>query len=293
MNILLLGANGQVGWELRQTLSALGSVTTAARSTDCDHVLDVTDSDAVNRLLDAVQADLIVNAAAYTAVDQAESEPELAAAVNADLPKRLGRWAAAHDAPVAHYSTDYVFDGSKDGPFGENDTPNPLSVYGRTKLAGDEALIDSGCDHLILRVSWVYGARGKNFLLTMQRLMAERDLLRIVDDQFGAPTWCRRIAEATTTATKAMLESSQAKSDLSGLYHFAPAGVTTWYGFATAIRNACELNCELEAITTADYPTPAHRPANSRLDTGKFSRTFGSETKSWEADLAACLGDAD
>jgi dTDP-4-dehydrorhamnose reductase len=293
MNILLLGANGQVGWELRQTLSALGSVTTAARSTDCDHVLDVTDSDAVNRLLDAVQADLIVNAAAYTAVDQAESEPELAAAVNADLPKRLGRWAAAHDALVAHYSTDYVFDGSKDGPYGENDTPNPLSVYGRTKLAGDEALIDSGCDHLILRVSWVYGARGKNFLLTMQRLMAERDLLRIVDDQFGAPTWCRRIAEATTTATKAMLESSQAKSDLSGLYHFAPAGVTTWYGFATAIRDASGLDCELEAITTAEYPLPAHRPANSQLDTGKFSRTFGSEPSSWEADLTACLSDAD
>jgi dTDP-4-dehydrorhamnose reductase len=291
MKILLLGANGQVGWELRRTLAPLGEVTTVARSGDCDRLADASDLDALRRLLDEAAPDIVVNAAAYTAVDQAESETDLAMRMNAELPALLGRWAAERDALVAHYSTDYVFDGTKDSPYVEADAPNPLGVYGRSKLAGDEALLASDCDTLILRVSWVYGARGKNFLLTMQRLMAERDALRIVDDQIGGPTWCRRIAETTATALARMLGSETERAHLSGLYNFAPAGETSWYGFAAAIRDAGGFDCALTPITTADYPTPAARPANSRLDTAKLQHAFGITPENWQADLAACLED--
>lgn len=289
MKILLLGANGQVGWELRQTLSPLGSITTSARTGACDRPLDISNLSGVSELLDAIRPDLIVNAAAYTAVDKAESEPELAMRLNAEVPERVGRWAADHGALVAHYSTDYVFDGTKNGAYVETDAPNPLGAYGRSKLAGDEALLNSGCDTLILRVSWVYGTRGRNFLRTMERLMAERDELRIVDDQIGAPTWCRRIAEATVDAVQRMLEADRDRGKLSGIYHFAPSGETSWFGFAAAIRDSGGFHCELTPITTAEYPTPAARPTNSRLDTEKLQRAFGIEPSSWEADLAACL----
>ena len=236
--------------------------------------------------VDRVQPSLIVNAAAYTAVDQAESEPGLAHQINADVPALLGRWAVGHGALIAHYSTDYVFDGSKDGAYAETDAPNPLGVYGLTKLAGDEALIASGCDHLILRVSWVYGTRGRNFLLTMQRLMAERDALNVVDDQIGAPTWCRRIAETTGSALGKLLGSEEAHRTLGGLYHLAPAGETSWFGFASAIRDAGGFDCELTPITTAEYPTPAARPANSRMDTTKLQSTLGIMSNYWDTDLA-------
>lgn len=289
MKILLLGANGQVGWELRKTLAPFGTLTTSARSGNCDRPLDVADLSALTALLEDTRPDVIVNAAAYTAVDQAESEPELARRINAEVPERIGRWAAAQGALVAHYSTDYVFDGTKSTPYVETDTPNPLGVYGRSKLAGDEALLDSGCDALILRVSWVYGTRGRNFLRTMQRLMAERDELGIVDDQVGAPTWCRRIAEATSEALRTMLAADSDRSGLSGVYHFAPAGETSWFGFATAIREAGGFRCKLTPITTPDYPTPAARPADSRLDTAKLRRAFGIEPGSWETDLDTCV----
>jgi dTDP-4-dehydrorhamnose reductase len=289
MKILLLGAGGQVGWELRETLRPLGEVTTTERNGPCDVALDLTDLDALSALLDRVQPALIVNAAAYTAVDQAESEPELANQINAEVPALLGRWAAEHGALVTHYSTDYVFDGTKDGAYVETDTPNPLGVYGRTKLAGDEALISSGCDHLILRVSWVYGERGRNFLLTMQRLMAERDALNIVDDQIGAPTWCRRIAETTGSALGRLLGSEAARRTLGGLYHLAPAGETSWFGFASAIRDAGGFDCKLTPITTAEYPTPAARPANSRLDTGRLQQAFRTIPSTWNDDFADCL----
>ena len=291
MKILLLGANGQVGWELRQTLSPLGSVTTSARTGDCDRPLDISDPSGLTELLDAHRPDIIVNAAAYTAVDKAESEPELAMRLNAEVPEWIGRWAADHRALVVHYSTDYVYDGTKPEPYVETDTPNPLGVYGRSKLAGDEALLNSGCDALILRVSWVYGTRGNNFLRTMQRLMAEREELRIVDDQVGAPTWCRRIAEATAEAARTMRGRDNNRSKLSGIYHFAPSGETSWFGFAAAIRAAGGYQCNLTPITTAEYPTPAARPANSRLDTGKLRKAFGIAPDAWDADLAACLAD--
>jgi dTDP-4-dehydrorhamnose reductase len=285
MKILLLGAGGQVGWELRDTLGPLGELTTSEHRGPCDEPLDLTDLDALSALLDRVRPVLIVNAAAYTAVDQAETEPELARQVNAAAPAHLGRWAAHNGARVVHYSTDYVYDGRKSGPYNETDAPNPLGVYGRTKLAGDEALLASGCDPLILRVSWVYGRRGRNFLLTMQRLMSERDELRVVDDQVGAPTWCRRIAEITAE----VLEAGGSDGTKAGVYHLAPSGETSWYGFASAIREHGGFDCRLTPIPSTDYPTPAARPANSHLDTTKLRETFGIAVDDWTADLAACL----
>lgn len=293
MNILLLGANGQVGWELRRTLGPLGTITTCARSTNVDEPLDISDLPATASLLDRIKPDVIVNAAAYTAVDQAESEPETAALINAELPTLLGRWAADHGALVGHYSTDYVFDGSKDTPYTEHDTPNPLGIYGRTKLAGDDALIDSGCDALILRVSWVYGNRGKNFMRTMQKFMAERDELRIVDDQFGAPTWCRRIAEATSLAVAQILASPENRLAKTGLYHFAPSGETSWFGFASAIATAGNYQCRLTPISTEEWPTPVQRPASSRFSTEKYFQTFALEPSTWHDDLAACMQEQD
>lgn len=292
MRILLLGASGQVGWELTRTLCALGSLVTTQRTIDPDDPdqvpLDTSDADAIAAVLDSVRPDVIVNATAYTAVDRAETEPDLAQQLNGEVPGLLGRWAAANDALVVHYSTDYVFDGSKQGAYVESDTPNPLGVYGRTKLAGDEALLASGCRALILRVSWVYSLRGGNFLLTMQRLMSERDSLRIVDDQFGAPTWSRTIAQVTSSML-ARLPHLADQPDLYGLYHLAPTGSTSWHGFASAIRDRLGLSCELEPIPASEYPTPAARPANSRLDCTRLSEVFGLYLPHWEKELRRCL----
>ncbi len=209
--ILILGAAGQVGWELQRSLMPLGRVVAASRCGRYGPVADLTEIDSLTALLDRESPDLIVNAAAYTAVDKAESEPELAYRINAEAPGAIGRWAKACGCPVIHYSTDYVFDGEKETPYVETDPPNPLGVYGRTKLAGDEALLGSGAEVVILRVSWVYGLRGNNFLRTMQRLMAERDSLRIVDDQFGAPTWSRAVAETSCADRLAFVERAGAQ----------------------------------------------------------------------------------
>ena len=287
MKILLLGAGGQVGWELQRTLSVLGELVTAERTPGADIVLDNTDLPRVQATLDAVAPNVIVNASAHTAVDRAEEETELASQLNAELPGLIGRWAAQHRARVLHYSTDYVFDGAKDTPYVETDPTCPISVYGRTKLAGDAALLASGGAAVILRVSWVHGLRGHTFLLTMRRLMAERAPLRIVDDQIGAPTWCRTIAQVSSNVLSRVL--SEPEGSLDGVYHCAPRGSTSWFGFATAIRDQLGLSCELEPIPTSAYPTPAARPPNSRMDASRLEQAFGLTMPTWDADLRRCL----
>jgi len=290
MRILLLGATGQVGWELQRTLSVLGDLVVTSRRGLTGLNLDTSDLRQLQAMLDSVAPDVIVNATAYTAVDKAESEPELAMRLNAEVPGLIGAWAAAHDALVVHYSTDYVFDGSKEGPYVESDPANPVNVYGRTKLAGDQALLDSGCAAIILRVSWVYGLRGQNFLLTMVRLMQEREALRIVDDQIGAPSWCRMIAQVTSlVVARLMLEGE--RRGLCGVYHLSPSGSTSWFGFATAICDLLSLGCSLQPIPARDYPTPAQRPMNSRLDASRLQQAFGLSLPSWDSDLRLCLGE--
>jgi len=289
MRILLIGASGQVGWELARTLSGLGKLLTTTRGQRGDLSLDAGNPEQLEATLDSVSPDVIVNAAAYTAVDKAETESEVATRLNAQAPALIGAWAARHRALVIHYSTDYVFDGAKDAPYLESDTPNPINVYGRSKLAGDHALIASSCNALILRVSWVYGMRGSNFLLTMQRLMQERESLSIVDDQLGTPTWCRTIAQVTATVLARSPDDETARRSLRGIYHLAPQGETSWFGFATAIRDKLGLDCTLDPIPASAYPTPAARPANSRMDASKLRDTFGIELPTWEHELGLCL----
>ncbi len=287
MRILLTGVNGQVGWELQRTLAPLGEVVAA------DHGrLDLADTAAIRRAVDAIAPDLIVNPAAYTAVDKAETESELTHAINAAAPGELAQAAAARGIPLVHFSTDYVFDGRKPTPYTEADAPNPLGVYGATKLAGERAVARAGAPHLILRTSWVYGLRGRNFLLTMQRLLRERDALAVVDDQFGAPTWSRLIAEATALVVARWLDRSD-QAATSGIYHLSCGGCTSWHGFTAAIRaHLVESDAKLArltAIPTSGYPTPAARPANSQLDCDKLAATFGVRLPDWESALALCL----
>jgi len=287
VRILLTGVNGQVGWELQRTLAPLGEVIAAERSR-----LDLADTAAIRRAVDAIAPDLIVNPAAYTAVDKAESESELARAINAAAPGELAQAAAARGIPLVHFSTDYVFDGRKPTPYTEADAPNPLGVYGATKLAGEQAVARAGAPHLILRTSWVYGLRGRNFLLTMQRLLRERDSLAVVDDQFGAPTWSRLIAEATALAIARWLDRPD-QTATSGIYHLSCSGRTSWHGFTAAILAHLAATdaklARLTAIPTSGYPTPAARPANSQLDCGKLAATFGVRLPDWETALALCL----
>ena len=289
MRILLLGVTGQVGWELARTLSVMGQLITTGRGGG-DLQLDTGDLDQLRATLESTAPDVVVNATAYTAVDKAEDEPERAMLLNAEVPGLIGAWAVKHGALVIHYSTDYVFDGSKDTPYVETDATNPISVYGRSKLAGDQVLLASGCAALILRASWVYGMRGSNFLITMRRLMQERSALNIVDDQVGAPTWCRTIAQVTATALARMPDTNDARQAMSGVYHLSPAGSTSWFGFATVIRAVLGMQCDLHPIPSSEYPTRACRPMNSRMDAGKLQKTFGLELPGWERDLALCLG---
>ena len=283
MRILLTGVNGQVGWELQRTLAPLGEVIAADRS-----ALDLADTAGIRRSVAAIAPDLIVNPAAYTAVDKAESEPELAHAINAIAPGEL----AACGIPLVHFSTDYVFDGRKAGAYTEDDTPNPLGIYGASKLAGEGAVARAGFPHLILRTSWVYGLRGRNFLLTIQRLARERESLSVVNDQFGAPTWSRLIAEATALVVARWLERTD-QTATSGIYHLTCGGRTSWHGFTAAILahlagTEAKL-ARLTAIPTSGYPTPAARPANSQLDCGKLAATFGVGLPDWENALALCM----
>ena len=283
MKILLTGVNGQVGWELRRTLAPLGEVIAADRN-----MLDLADTARIRARVAALAPDLIVNPAAYTAVDKAESESGLAQAINAAAPGEL----AACGVPLVHFSTDYVFDGRKRGAYTEADAPNPLGVYGASKLAGEQAVQRAGVPHLILRTSWVYGLRGRNFLLTMQRLARERDTLAVVDDQFGAPTWSRLIAEATALTIARWLERNNLAAT-SGVYHLSCGGRTSWHGFTAEIlahwaKPDEKLAC-LTAIPSSGYPTPAARPANSQLDCGKLAAAFGVRLPDWQAALALCL----
>jgi len=281
--LLLIGANGQVGWELRRTLAPLGVV----QAVDVPDI-DLAQPDATRALVRAARPDLIVNAAAYTAVDQAEREPDLARAVNAVAPGVLAEEAARLGAGIVHYSTDFVFDGGQRAPYGEADEPRPLSVYGRTKLEGDRAVQAAGAPHLILRVAWVYGLRGKNFLLTMRRLARERGAVRVVNDQVGCPTWARSIAEATAGALAQVLGPRPrfGLREVAGLYHCASGGATSWWGFARALLPA---SVPVHPISTADYPTPARRPAFSALDCARLERTFGLRLPAWEEALRQAL----
>lgn len=283
MKILLTGVNGQVGWELRRTLATLGEVIAPTRAQ-----LDLTDITALREFIHTTRPDVIVNPAAHTAVDKAESEPDLAHAINTVAPTVMAEAAAKLGAAMVHYSTDYVFDGSKTSAYVETDTPNPLGVYGKTKLAGEQAIIASGIPHIILRTSWVYGLRGGNFLLTMQRLFRERDTLNVVNDQYGAPTWSRMIAEAS-----AQILAQRPFLDHNGIYHLTSAGNISWYDFAQAILARTELadgkQVSINPIPASQYPTPAARPVNSVLSGDKVQQTFGIIMPDWEVALDSCL----
>ena len=279
--ILLTGKDGQVGWELQRTLAPLGEVIALDRK-----ALDLSDADAIRAALRATHADIIVNAAAYTAVDQAEKESDLAMAINGLAPGVMAEEAKKIGALLVHYSTDYVFDGAGETPFGEDAAVNPLNVYGRSKLAGERAIQAVGGRHLILRTSWVYGLRGKNFLRTILRLAQEKEELRIVADQFGAPTWSRMIAEAT-----ALMLARQTATE--GLFHFTSTGATSWHGFTEAIleltREQRAREPKVTGIPAREYPLPAARPLNSRLSCQRLQRETGIALPHWRDALALCL----
>ena len=287
MRILLIGKNGQVGWELRRTLAPLAEVV----AVDYPEI-NLTDTPALRQFVAGTRPAVVVNAAAYTAVDKAETETELCRQVNAVAPGVLAEEAKKIGALMVHYSTDYVFDGAKTSPYVETDAPNPLGAYGRSKLEGDRAVKASGANHLIFRLCWVYGARGQNFMLTMQRLAREREKLRVVGDQFGCPTWSRMIAETTALALKQVLAGAD-RSGFNGEYHLAAGGQTNWHEFASCIIEwmpEAERKCRaVERITTPEYPTPAKRPAYSVLDCGKLQKTFGLRLPGWEASLRQVL----
>ncbi len=255
--LLLFGEQGQVAWELRRTLAPMADVTCVGRAG-----ADLADPEAIRRVIAAAAPDVIVNAAAYTAVDKAESETALATRISADAPGVMAAEAARRGALLVHYSTDYVFAGTKGSPYTEEDPTGPLGAYGRTKLAGEEAVRAAGGSHLIFRLCWVYGNRGANFLLTMQRLARERDEVRVVADQHGCPTWSRMIAEATAHSLRCLHTPQDARA-VTGTYHLCASGRTTWHEFARAIIEAVPADrrrCrEVRAITTAEYPTPARR----------------------------------
>lgn len=288
--LLLLGVNGQVGHELARTLAPLGEVAIPDRSR-----YDFADPSTLAAVVADTRPHVVVNAAAYTAVDRAEADVATATAVNAEAPGHLARAAKACGALLVHYSTDYVFDGTKATPYGEDDTPHPMGVYGRTKLEGENAIRASGAEHVIFRTSWVYSARGQNFLLTVLRLAAEREQLRVVADQIGAPTWARTIAETTAAALTRDLARRVSGGFESAVVHLAAAGATSWHGFASAIvagarARGATLACrEVLPISTADYPTAARRPANSRLAGQMLRLRYGITLPAWDAALAACL----
>ncbi len=292
MRILLTGKNGQVGGELQHILSELGETTATSRSE-----LDLSDPSQIRNAVRHFRPELIVNAGAYTAVDKAESEPEVARAVNGIAPGVLAEEARTVGAILIHYSTDYVYNGeARTKPYLETDPTNPISVYGKTKLEGDLAIEESGVPHLIFRTSWIYGREGKNFLRTILRLAGEQEKLRVVDDQIGAPTWCRSIAESTGKIVGQLMKwggSSfpETVAEVSGVYHMTCGGRTSWHGFARSILGLADPNPQpqLVGIPTRDYPTPACRPAYSVLSNAKLKATFDIVLPNWEEALRYCL----
>lgn len=281
--ILLSGINGQVGWELQRTLQPLGEVIALDRK-----AFDLADADQMRSIVREFKPSIIVNPAAYTAVDKAEGEADLAMAINGTAPGILAEEARRIGALLVHFSTDYVFGGDADAPYAEDAPTAPINSYGRSKLAGEQAVAASGCRHLIFRTSWVYGLRGHNFLRTMLRLARERDELRVVADQHGAPTWARLIAEATSLAL-ARHDGQQ------GIYHLAAAGATTWHGFAEALlARALEGGIldkapPVRRIASADFPTPAKRPAYSLLSCRRLQQEFGIALPDWKLQLQLCI----
>ena len=293
MKILLLGKNGQIGWELQRSLAPLGEVIALDRGEPAELCADLERPDALAATLRAVGPQVVVNAAAYTAVDEAESQPERARVVNAAAPGVLAREAKALGAWLVHFSTDYVFDGSGDAPWTEDAPTAPLNVYGQSKLAGEQAIRASGCRHLLLRTSWVYGVRGNNFARTMLRLAAERDRLRVVADQHGAPTGAELIADVTAQA----LRAAQLRPEVSGTYHLAAAGETTWHGYAAWVIEAARRAGQpvrvapeaIEAVPSTSYATAARRPLNSRLDTRKLREVFDVVLPPWQHGVQRVL----
>jgi dTDP-4-dehydrorhamnose reductase len=285
VSILLLGEHGQVSRELQRCLSGMSDLVVRGSAQ-----LDLSNSAQIREQVLALRTQLIINAAAYTAVDLAESEPEQAFAINAEAPGLLAELAAELNAPLIHYSTDYVFDGSLERPYRETDTPNPLNVYGRSKLAGEQAITRVGGAHLILRTSWVYANHGRNFLLTLQRLLQTREQVSVVNDQIGAPTWAGSIAQATTELIQQWLTGQPGSW---GLHHLTAQGETSWFGFAEAIaatlREAGLPCARLLPISSAEYPTAAPRPLNSRLDCSQLQTDWGIRLPHWHQSLSACL----
>lgn len=292
MKILLLGKNGQVGWELQRSLQPLGEVICL----DMPEI-DLGEPESVVRTVGAMRADVIVNAAAYTAVDHAESDETTATRVNGDSVAVLARIAVAQHALLVHYSTDYVFDGSGSTPWRESDAPAPLNAYGRSKLKGERAIHASGCRHLIFRTSWVYAARGQNFVRTILRLAAERDQLRVIADQYGVPTSAEFLADVTSQAISRVVTSPV--GDLGGIYHLVPRGETSWHGIAcAAVGRAIELGVGLQvtperihAIPASEYPLPAPRPGNSRLCVDRVERDFGIRCPDWRVHLVRTVAE--
>lgn len=293
MKILLTGANGQVGYELWRTLQYIGEVIPTTRDgVEINGLptiaLDLSNAEDIEKKINAIQPDLICNAAAYTAVDEAENNQELAEKINVDAPAIFAKYAVITDTRVVHYSTDYVFSGSSSAPWTEEDDCKPQGIYAQTKLKGEQAIIDSGCQYMIFRTAWVYSERGKNFMNTMLKLALEKNELNVVDDQIGSPTWAKSIA---------MITAITLQNPIDGLYHLTSSGKTSWSGFARRIfAQAAKLNIieaapRVNGITTSQYPTPAKRPSYSVLDCSKIKQTFNIKMPNWQTALQLCMQD--
>ena len=291
MKILLFGRNGQLGWELNRSLQPLGEIVVL----DIEEV-DFSEPESLRKIVQAEAPDIICNAVAYTAVDKAEADEALAMAINGTAPGVLAEEALKQGALLVHYSTDYVFDGTKTSPYVETDEPNPINAYGRTKLAGELAVKSSGCDYLILRTSWVYASRANNFLLTMLKLAQEREELSIVADQIGAPTSARLIADVSLICIQQALKERLVGIFTSDLYHLTASGQTSWHGFTEEIAKLASDNLNLplaiksiKAIPTSEYPTPAKRPMNSQLALTRLESIFGLTMPTWQDSLRRCM----